>query len=40
MRKALNSLKPEEAVDKILDIFAKTKNNSEFVETVKRMKMI
>ncbi len=40
MRKALNSLKPEEAVDKILDIFAKTKNNGEFVETVKKMKFI
>ena len=40
LRKALNSLKPEEAVDKILDMFAKTKNNSEFVEIVKKMKMI
>lgn len=38
MRRALNGLKPEEAVDKILDIFAKTKNNAEFVNTVKKIK--
>ncbi|TCL55883.1 transcription termination factor Rho [Kineothrix alysoides] len=38
MRKALNSLKPEEAVDKILDIFAKTRNNAEFVQMVKKIK--
>ncbi len=40
IRKALNGLKPEEAVDKILDIFAKTGNNVEFVQTVKKMKFI
>ena len=40
MRRALNGLKPEEAVDKILDIFAKTKDNVEFVQTVKKMKFI
>ncbi|MBQ6787594.1 MAG: transcription termination factor Rho [Lachnospiraceae bacterium] len=40
MRRALNSLKPEEAVDKILDIFAKTRDNAEFVQTVKKMKFI
>jgi transcription termination factor Rho len=38
MRKALNSLKPEEAVDKILDVFAKTRNNAEFVQMVKKIK--
>lgn len=38
MRKALNSLKPEEAVDKILDMFAKTRNNAEFVQMVKKIK--
>lgn len=40
MRRALNGLKPEEAVDKILDIFAKTRDNAEFVQTVKKMKFI
>lgn len=40
MRRALNGLKPEEAVDKILDMFSKTSNNVEFVNTVKKMKFI
>lgn len=40
MRKALNGMKPEEAVDKILDIFARTRDNNEFVATVKKMKFI
>ena len=38
MRKALNGLKAEEAVDKILDMFAKTRNNQEFVNMVKKIK--
>ncbi len=37
IRKNLNSLRPEEAVDKILDLFAKTKNNYEFVNMVKKI---
>ena len=40
IRKALNSLKPEEAVDKVLDMFARTRNNFEFVNMVKKMKFI
>ena len=40
MRRALNGLKPEEAVDKILDIFSGTQDNVEFVNTVKKMKFI
>ncbi|MBQ8970277.1 MAG: transcription termination factor Rho, partial [Lachnospiraceae bacterium] len=36
IRKALNGLKAEEAVEKILDIFAHTKSNREFVEIVKK----
>ena len=40
IRKALNGLKPEEAVDKVLDMIAKTKNNSEFVAMVKKIKFI
>ena len=38
MRKALNSLKPEEAVDHILDMFSRTKDNREFVSLVKKTK--
>ena len=30
MRKALNGLKPDEATDRILDMFAHTRNNVEF----------
>ncbi len=40
MRKALNGLKPEEAVDRILDMFSKTRNNMEFVQIVKKMKFL
>lgn len=40
IRKALNSMKPEEAVDKVLDMFAKTRNNFEFVNMVKKMRFI
>ncbi len=38
IRKALNTLRPEDSVEKILDMFVKTKNNQEFVEMVKKMK--
>lgn len=38
MRKALNTMKPEEAVDKILDMFSRTRNNTEFVGMVKKIK--
>ena len=38
MRKALNGLKPEEAVEKILDMFVHTKNNKEFIDTVQKIK--
>lgn len=40
MRKALNGLKSDEAVDRILDMFYRTKNNTEFVETVKKTKIL
>ena len=40
IRKALNSLRPEEAVDRILDMFSKTKSNHEFVQMVKKIKFI
>ncbi len=38
IRKATNTLKPEEAVEKILDLFTKTRNNREFVENAKRIR--
>ena len=40
MRKALNGMKPDEATDKILDMFARTRNNAEFVNMVKKNKFI
>ena len=40
MRKALNGMKSDEAVDKILDIFARTRDNNEFVATVKKLKFL
>ena len=36
MRKALNGLKTDEAAERILDLFVKTKNNQELVRTVVR----
>ena len=40
MRRALNGLKPDEATDRILDMFARTRNNNDFVQMVKRNKFI
>ena len=40
MRKALNGLKPDDATDRILDMFARTRNNNEFVQMVKKNKFI
>lgn len=40
MRKALNGMKPEEAVDNILNMFSRTKNNSELVQMVKKTKFL
>ncbi len=36
VHKATNSQKPEDSVEKILDLFAKTKNNTEFVEITRK----
>ncbi|MFT4007014.1 MAG: transcription termination factor Rho [Lacrimispora sp.] len=38
IRKATNTLKPEDAVEKILDLFSRTRTNREFVETSKKMR--
>lgn len=40
VRKATNSLKPEEAVERILDLFSKTRNNYEFCEMVKKIRLL
>lgn len=40
MRKALNGLKPDEATDKILDMFSRTRNNREFVSLVKKNRFL
>lgn len=40
MRRALNGLKPEEAADNILNMFARTKNNDELVQMVKKTKLL
>ena len=38
VRKATNNLKPEESVERILDLFARTKTNREFIDNAKRMR--
>ncbi len=40
VRRALNGMKSDDAVDKVLDLFAKTRSNAEFVQTVKKMRFI
>ncbi len=40
MRRALNGLKADEAADRILDMFTRTKNNEEFVAMVKKMRIV
>ena len=38
LRKATNTMKPEESVEQILNLFAKTRTNKEFVESAKRIR--
>lgn len=40
IRKGLNGLKPEEAVENILNMFDRTRTNSEFVQTVKKTRLL
>ncbi len=40
MRKAFNGLKADEAVDNILNMFTHTKNNEEFIQTVKKSRFL
>ena len=39
VRKSTNSLKPEDSVERILDLFAQTRTNREFVEVAKKRRM-
>lgn len=40
MRRALNSSKSDEAVEQIIKMFMRTKNNAEFIEMIKKVKII
>lgn len=40
MRKALNGMKSEEAIENILNMFARTKDNAEFVQTIKKQRIL
>lgn len=40
MRKALNGMKSEEATENILNLFARTKDNAEFVQMVKKQRIL
>ena len=40
MRKSLNGLKADEATDRILDMFSKSRTNDEVVNTTKKMKFV
>ncbi len=39
MRRAFNGMKAEEAADKVIDLFARTRNNLEFTQMMKKMKI-
>lgn len=40
MRRGLNGLKADEAVDKILDLFTRTKDNQEFVQIIRKQRLL
>ncbi len=40
IRKALNGLKADEAVEKVLDMFVRTRSNREFVQMVKKIRFL
>ena len=39
VRKALNGSRPEDATESVIDLFAKTKNNQEFISQVKKVRL-
>ena len=40
MRKAFNGMRADEAVENILNMFARTKNNKEYIATVKKNRIL
>ncbi|MBR4754887.1 MAG: transcription termination factor Rho [Lachnospiraceae bacterium] len=40
MRRAINGMKSDEAVDTILKHFVRTKNNTEFIQTIKKIRLV
>ncbi|MDF2950914.1 MAG: rho [Anaerocolumna sp.] len=40
MRKALNGMRSEDAAERIIDMFVRTKTNTEFIETIKKTKIV
>ncbi len=40
MRKALNGMRSEEALERIIDMFLRTKSNNEFIEIIKKTKIV
>ena len=40
MRRALNSMKSEEALERIIDLFIRTRTNAEFIEIIKKTKIV
>lgn len=40
MRKALNSMKSDEALERIIEMFLRTRTNSEFIEIIKKTKIV
>jgi transcription termination factor Rho len=40
MRKALNGMRSEEALERIIDMFLRTRSNNEFIEIIKKTKIV
>lgn len=40
MRRALSGMKSDDALERILDLFLKTKTNTEFIEMIKKIKLV
>ena len=40
MHRALSGLKSDEAVERIIDLFIRTRNNEEFIEIIKKTKIV
>lgn len=40
IRRATNAMKPEESVEKLMDLFSKTRNNQELVAEIRRRRYL